>query len=96
MPFAGTVTRKVVYHRSLSGELSFAGALGSLFKRKLSGVLSFAGDLSAFTAKQSVSGILGALTGLLTAKLNGVPVGVGNIFSNSKRFFRRLILQWRQ
>jgi hypothetical protein len=95
MPFAGAVTRKVIYHRSLSGELSFAGALGSLFKRKLAGVLSFAGDLSAFRAKQSVFGILGDLKGILTAKLNGIPVGVGNIFSNSKRFLKRHILQWR-
>ena len=80
MSLSGAVTRQVSYHRSVAGELSFAGALGSMFKRKVFGVLSFAGDLTSFVAKKTVSGILGALTGVLTAKLNGVPVGgIGGI-----------------
>ena len=79
MSLSGTVTRQVNYHRSVAGEISFAGALGSTFKRKVFGVLSFAGDLSAFVAKKTVSGILGVLSGVLTAKLNGIPVGIGGL-----------------
>lgn len=79
MGLVGTVTRKASYHRSIAGELSFAGALGSMFKRKVFGVLSFAGDLTSLVAKKNLFGALGVLAGVLTAKLNGVDVGVVGI-----------------
>ena len=98
MPFVGAVTRKRNFNRGIGGNLSFSGAIGELksLKRSIGGVLSFAGDVTSLASRKLVEGILPAMSGIVTRIKNGIPVGVGNIFSNSKRFFRRHILQWRQ
>ena len=96
MPFAGAVTRQRSFNRAIGGELTFSGAIGEgkSLKRAIGGILSFSGDVASLASRKLVEGVI-SFSGVVTRIKNGIPVGVGNIFSNSKRFFRRHILQWR-
>ena len=96
MPFAGAVTRKRSFNRGIGGEVTFSGAIGEgkSLKRAIGGVLTFSGDVTSLASRRLLEGII-SFSGAVTRIKNGIPVGVGNIFSNSKRFFRRHILQWK-
>lgn len=82
LSFAGDVVARLKNnHKAVGGILSFSGALqkAAAFKRSVGGVLSFSGNLTAFAGFINVAGILGALSGLLTMKKNGVPIGIGGV-----------------
>jgi hypothetical protein len=77
MPFSGGVSLNKDYHRSVSGTVSFSGALqeSTAIVRLVEGVLSFTGNLTSVISTVNLFGILD-FNGVVTLIKNGVPVAL--------------------